>query len=368
MQVRDLYDIIDAGAPFRLQAAYDNAGLILGSPDDEVHGVLLCLDVVHETVEEAARLGANLVLSHHPPIFRAIKRLDPQRHASILAAIRMDMDLLAAHTNFDAAPCGLDAFIVDRLGLTDVQILELHETEPLLKVTTFVPPDFREALLEAMFAAGAGHTGAYSHTSFSAKGVGGFLPEAGTHPFLGREEEMTYTDEDRVETIVPAHALSAVLQAVHEAHPYEEPAIDVLEEKIQGRPFAGFGHVGNLPHSMAPGEFVAFVKSFFDISVLPVAGNFPDRIGRIAFCSGAGSTLVPLAQKVGADVFITGDVTYHPALDIAQTGGCVAIIDHYSTERFFGPAMEQLLRSSDHAEELPPLYQSRENYQPVHLW
>ncbi len=368
MQIRDLYALIDAEAPFRLQEEYDNAGLIVGSMEDEVHGILLCLDVVHETVEEAGRLGADLIISHHPPIFRAIRRLDPVRQAAVLAAIRMDIGLMAVHTNFDAARSGLNAFIVRHMGLTDARMLKPRESEPLFKVTTFVPPEFREQLLEAMFAAGAGHTGSYSHTSYYTAGVGGFLPEPGTHPFIGKEQEITLVKEDRVETIVPARLLPGVLQALRNAHPYEEPAVDVFEEQLKGDPLAGFGHVGNLPHAMTPGEFVDFVKSFFGLSSLPVAGTLPDRIERVAFCSGAGTEFLPIARQAGAQVFITGDVTYHVALDAAQTGGCIAIVDHYNTEKFFGRAMEELLRSNPGNQELPPVYLSQENYQPVHLW
>lgn len=368
MRIRELYDLIDTVAPFRLQEGYDNAGLIVGSMDDEVRGVLLCLDVTHETVEEADRVGANLILSHHPPIFRAIKKLDPIQHSALLAAIRMDMALLAVHTNFDAAPDGLNTFVARRMGLTDLRILEFHESERLYKVVTFVPPEFREQVLEAMFAAGAGHTGSYSCTSFRTAGTGGFVPDPGAHPFVGEENAMTSVAEDRVETIVSGRDLASVLKALRGAHPYEEPAVDVFEEHLPGRSLAGFGHLGKLPHVMDPDEFVTFIKSFFALSVLPVAGTLPQAIEQVAFCSGSGSSLLPAASKAGAQVLITGDLTYHRALDVAQGGSCVAIVDHYSSERFFAAAMEEALRSAAGERALPPLHQSTADYQPVRFW
>ncbi len=368
MRIRELYDLINTVAPFRLQEEYDNAGLIVGSMDDDVHGVLLCLDVTHETVEEAGRVGANLILSHHPPIFRAIKKLDPIQHSALLAAIRMDIALLAAHTNFDAAPDGLNAFVAHRIGLTDLRILEPHESERLYKVVTFVPPEFREQVLEAMFAAGAGHTGSYSHASFRTAGTGGFMPDPGAHPFVGEENVMTSVAEDRVETIVSGRDLESVLKALRGAHPYEEPAVDVFEECLPGSPLAGLGHVGRLPHAMGPEEFVTFIKLFFGLPVLPVAGTLPEAIERVAFCSGSGSSLLPAAGRAGAQVLITGDVTYHRALDASQDGGCVAIVDHYSSERFFAAAMEDALRSAAGDRELPPLHQSTADYQPVRFW
>src|SRR5450756_957348 len=368
MRIRELYDLIDTVAPFRLQEEYDNAGLIVGSMDDEVRGVLLCLDVTHETVEEADRAGANLILSHHPPIFRAIKKLDPIQHSALLVAVRMNMALLAVHTNFDAVADGLNAFVARRMGLTDLGILELHESERLYKVVTFVPPEFREQVLDAMFSAGAGHTGSYSRTSFRVAGTGGFVPDPGTHPFVGEENAMTTVAEDRIETIVSGRDLASALKALRGAHPYEEPAVDVFEEHLPGRPLAGFGHMGRLPHAMGPEEFVAFIKSFFALSVLPVAGILPEVIERVAFCSGSGSSLLPAANRAGAQVLITGDVTYHEALDVSQRGGCVVIVDHYSSERFFAAAMEETLRSAAGDREVPPLHQSAADYQPGRFW
>ena len=365
MRIQELYDLVDTVAPFRLQKEYDNAGLIVGSMDDEVRGVLLCLDVTHETVEEADRVGASAILSHHPPIFRAIRKLDSVRHSALLAAIRMDVALMAAHTNFDAAEDGLNAYVARRMGLTDLRVLELHESERLYKVVTFIPPEFREQVLEAMFAAGAGHAGSYSRTSFRAAGTGGFVPDPGTHPFIGEENALTSVEEDRVETIVSGADLPSVLSALRAAHPYEEPAVDVFEEHLPGRPVAGFGHLGNLPHVMGPGEFVTFIKSFFALPVLPVAGSLPGAIERVAFCSGSGSSLLEAAIGAGAQVVITGDVTYHEALEVSQCGDCVAIVDHYSSERFFAAAMEEGLRRAVGDRELPPLFKSTVDYQPV---
>lgn len=368
MRVQEVYDLIDSVAPFRLQESYDNAGLIVGSMDDDVRGILLCLDVTNETVEEASRLGANLIVSHHPPIFRAIKRLDSVQHSALLAAIRMDIGLLAAHTNFDAAPQGLNAFVVQAMGLGDVRILDVRESERPYKVVTFVPPEFREQVLEAVFKAGAGHIGAYADTSFRTAGTGAFRPGTGTHPFIGEEDVLASVEEERVETIVPGRRLGPVLEALRSAHPYEEPAIDVFEEHLPGAPVSGFGHVGSLPTPMDSQHFVAFVKSFFSLTVLPVVGTLPSMIERIAFCSGAGSSLIAAASSAGAQVLITGDVTYHTALDASQEGSCIAIVDHYRSEHFFAAAMEEALRSVAGARELPPLHQSTVDYQPVKFW
>ena len=368
MLIRDLYDLVDTIAPFRLQEAYDNAGLITGSMDDVIHGVLLCLDVTRETVQEASRVGADLILSHHPPIFRALKRLDPVQQSSLLEAVRMRLALMAAHTNFDASPDGLNAFIVHRMGLTGIQILQPHEFDRLFKVVTFVPPEFRDKLLDAMFAAGAGHVGSYARTSFHVGGTGGFMPEPDTHPFVGEQNAMANVEEDRIETIVPGGKLLSVLAALRTAHPYEEPAVDVFEEHLSGNPYAGIGHAGNLPVPLNSKEFIAFIKSFFSLSTVPVAGTLPDTIERVAFCSGAGSSVIPEVRPAGAQLLISGDVTYHTALDVAQSGGCVVIVDHYSSERFFAPAMEEALRKAAVSMTLPPLYQSAENYQPVTYW
>jgi len=174
----------------------------------------------------------------------------------------MNISLLSAHTNFDAAPDGLNAFVVRAMGLTDVHILDVRDRERLYKVVTFVPPEFREQVLEAMFKAGAGHIGAYADTSFRATGTGTFRPLPGSHPFTGKEHVLARVEEDRVETIVPGRSLASVLDALRSAHPYEEPAVDIFEEHLPEVPVAGFGHVGRLPHVMDPQEFTSFIKSF----------------------------------------------------------------------------------------------------------
>lgn len=365
MTVHDIYDLVDRIAPFRLQEEYDNAGLIVGAMNDPVHGILLCLDVTRETVSEADDRGADLILSHHPAIFKPIRRLDTVLQASVLAAIRHGFALLAAHTNFDTSPDGLNAFIVERMGLTDVRILQPRSVTCLYKVVTFVPSEFRDAVLEAMFAAGAGRAGSYSHASFHMSGTGGFLPEQGAHPFLGEPGRLSSVREDRIETIATEADLPAVLDALRRTHPYEEPAIDVFREHLPARETAGMGHAGNLPAPMSSTEFTAYAKAFFGVPVVGVIGRLPETVRRIALCSGAGSSVIPAVRPSGAEVLISGDITYHTALEVSQSGGCVMLVDHYSTERFFAPAMEEALRRSSPDTELPPLYQSAKEYQPL---
>ncbi len=365
MRTRDLYNVVDAFAPFRFQEDYDNAGLVIGAQEDELRGVLLCLDVTHETVEEARALGANLILSHHPPIFKALKKLDPTQNGALMAAIRMEMDILVAHTNFDASPRGLNAYVVEQMGLTDVHMLDVREQYRWFKVVTFVPAEFRDNVLNAMFRAGAGQVGLYSHTSFRVGGIGAFVPGTGTHPHVGSPKTLTEVAEDRVETIATEQCVAAVVDAVRHAHPYEEPVIDVFEEHVATGPSRGIGHVGEFPEALSQEAFVAFIKSFFNVRILPVAGTLPATVERVAFCSGSGSSLASAAVKAGAQVLITGDVTYHTALDVAQTGACIVIVDHYSSERFFGAAMERALREEAGDMDLPPLYQSTADYQPV---
>jgi dinuclear metal center YbgI/SA1388 family protein len=370
VRIGDFYEMIDTAAPFDLQEEYDNAGIITGSPDDQVRAVLLCLDAVTGTVEEARRKGANLMIVHHPPIFRPIKRLDAIEQAALLAAVRLDIAILAAHTNYDAAADGLNAYVVGRMGLEDPSILEVSQRARHYKIVTFVPREFRERVLQAMFSAGAGRVGGYSETSFCTAGTGSFRPEEGTHPFVGQQGELTHVEEDRIETIVQQSRLTDALVALRQVHPYEEPAIDVFEERLLQAPAAGFGHVGNLPRPLSGSDFIQYVKTFFGVSSVPVAGVLPDTISRIAFCSGAGTSLLASARRAGAQVLISGDLKYHEALDAAQSGGCMVVVDHYSTERFFGEAMEKTLTAVAHSrgEELPALYRSDEEYQPVHVW
>ncbi len=324
---------LEALAPLSFQESYDNSGLQVGDPESEVTGILITLDATEEVIDEAADLGFNLVVSHHPVIFGGLKsvtgRTAPER--IVAKAIRQEIAIYSGHTNFDAIAGGVNQKMAGRLGLTGLRILDPLKGR-LKKLAVFVPHDHMEQVRTAMFDAGAGHIGGYDSCSFNLEGSGTFRGSQGTDPFVGKPGEMHREAETRVETIVPEHLLGRVLKAMVAAHPYEEVAYDVypLENETHG---AGMGMTGELEDAMDEEVFLNFVKERFGVAVIRHSVLLGKPVKRVAFCGGAGSFLLAKAIRSGADVFITGDLKYHQFFDAE---GKIVLMDigHFESEQF----------------------------------
>lgn len=329
----DIAAAIEAFAPLALQESYDNAGLQVGDASAEAKAALLCTDVTEEILDEAIARGANMVISHHPLIFRGLKRLTGRTPIEriVAKAIKHDVALYAAHTNIDSVSQGVSAHAAAKLGLTDVEILAPHRSK-LLKIVVFVPTAHAMAVKEAMWAAGAGHIGNYDSCSYSMTGTGTFRAQSGAKPYVGTEGELHSEPEERVEVIVPSWRKEAVLGAMLRVHPYEEPAYDVLA--LENDAPWGFGVVGNIPATTAM-EFLALVKATFcQIGAMSYSGSdLTQQVTRVAFCGGSGAELIGDAIAAGAQVYVTGDVKYH---DFTSHNHRIIIanIGHYESEQF----------------------------------
>lgn len=320
-------------APLSFQESYDNSGLQVGDPGMEVTGILITLDVTEGVIEEAIRLGFNLVLSHHPVIFGTLKsltgRTGPER--IIAKAIRHGIAIYSGHTNFDAIPEGVNLSFAGRLGLTNLRTLD-PKTDQLKKLAVFVPHEHLEKVRSAMFEAGAGQIGAYDSCSFNLEGRGTFRGSEETDPFVGEPGEMHQEPETRVETIVPAHLVNRVVRAMVSAHPYEEVAYDIypVENEYEG---AGAGMSGELEDAMDEEIFLNFVKDRFGLTVIRHSALLGKPVKKVAFCGGAGGFLLGKAIRSGADVFITGDLKYH---QFFEADGRIVMMDigHFESEQF----------------------------------
>ncbi|EIM77291.1 NGG1p interacting factor 3 protein, NIF3 [Nitritalea halalkaliphila LW7] len=331
--IRELLSALETLAPPAYQESYDNAGLIVGDADAEVRGVLCALDVTEEVVEEAIRLGCNLIVAHHPIVFKGLKRLTGANYVerTVLKAIRADVALYAIHTNLDAVLEGVNGALLARLGVHKGRILA-PKGEQLLKLITFVPHAHREAVSEALFQAGAGQMGAYSACSFYSEGTGTFKGGPDSQAFVGEKGQLHREPESKLEVLLPRHRQSAVLRALLQAHPYEEVAYDLLalENRLQE---VGSGMVGELPEPMEPVDFLHAMKKQLDLvtfkhTALPAAGK---KIRRVAVCGGSGIFLLGAAKAAGADIFITSDIKYHEFFD-ADNQLILCDIGHYESE------------------------------------
>jgi dinuclear metal center YbgI/SA1388 family protein len=341
-RVADWVGLVDARYPERDAQGWDATGLQVGHPDDPVRRVLVTLDVTDAVLDEAAEQGADLVLAHHPLLFRPLERLTPATAAGHLAlrAARERRAVLAAHTNLDAALPGTTAPIVDLLDLRDVRPLQpLEPPDPReVKLVTFAPHEATAGVLAALSAAGAGHIGDYDHCSFRVAGTGTFRPSAAASPALGQRQQRNEVAEDRIEVVVRRADLAAVVEALVAAHPYEEVAYDCypLVSPPTGK---GIGRVGRLADPLPLRTVADRLAAGLPSPRLRVAGALDRRVERVAACGGAGDGLIAAASAAGADLYVTGDLRHHPALDAAAAG--LALIDagHYATEAPALPAM-----------------------------
>ncbi|MBX0289423.1 Nif3-like dinuclear metal center hexameric protein [Hymenobacter sp. HSC-4F20] len=339
--VQDLARVLERAAPLAYQESYDNAGLQCGDPQMEVRGVLIALDCTPAVVDEAVRRGCNVVVAHHPLIFKPLKRLTGANEVeqTLLKAIRHEVALYAAHTNLDNVRHGVNRKLADKLGLTNLRILD-PKPGLLAKLITYVPLAHTEAVLQALYRAGAGQVGDYSGCSFRTEGTGTFTPGAGTDPFIGRQDKPETVREERVEVLLPLHLQHTALRALRQAHPYEEVAYEIirLENTTQD---VGAGMIGDLPEALSPREFRQRLKQALGVPVVKHT-EFEGPIKKVAVCGGAGSFLIGKARAAGADAYVTGDLKYH---EYFASEGRLLLCDvgHFESEQFTGEIFRDLL-------------------------
>ncbi len=329
--------------PAALQEGYDNSGLQTGTLDRSATGVLLSVDVNEEVVEEAAGLGFNLIITHHPLIFTPLKRVSDgcpvQR--TVVSAIKNDVTIYTLHTNLDSIYGGVSFKMAEKLQMTGCEVLSPLPRK-LVKLVTFVPHNDIERVSEALFAAGAGHIGDYDSCSYQLSGEGTFRGGDNTNPHVGMRGELHREPEIRFETILPEYLASAVVRALKEAHPYEEPAYDIYP-LLNEWDRAGLGAVGMLPQETTPEEFLKLLKETFGTPMLRYTTPAAKMIQRVALCGGVGVSLLRAAISQGADAFVTADIKYH---QFAEAEGRVLLIDagHWETERYSMEIVDGLLK------------------------
>ncbi len=345
VKCREVVAWLEELAPPFLAQEGDLVGLLVGDPEEEVEKLLVTLEVTPEVVAEARATGAKLLVSHHPPERKPPFPLRADLFPGDLfyELARFGIGLFVAHTNLDAAPGGVGDVLVRRLGLREVAVLCVTYEERLFKVVVFVPRGFEEKVREAMCAAGAGFLGKYRDCTFQAPGTGTFRPLPGASPFLGRIGELERVEEVRLETVVPEQKLGAVLRALAEAHPYEEVAYDVYPLRNPGVKY-GLGRVGMLAEPRPLGVFAEGVRELLGVREVRVAGDLERAVARVAVCPGSGMGLLEQAVAAGAEVYLTGDVRHHEALEALRRGLSIIDAGHHATERLIVPVVADYLR------------------------
>ncbi|MGB9303468.1 MAG: Nif3-like dinuclear metal center hexameric protein [Mycobacterium sp.] len=335
VRLRDVIDVLDQAYPPQLAQSWDSVGLVCGDPAEVLDSVTIAVDATPPVVDEVPEAG--LLLAHHPLLLRGVDTVaaSTPKGALIHRLIRTGRSLFTAHTNADSASPGVSDALAHALGLTVEAVLEpVSPAGGLDKWVIYVPGEHAEAVQAAVFEAGAGHIGDYSHCSWSVAGTGQFLPHDGASPTIGSVGTVERVAEDRFEVVAPARARSAVLSAMRAAHPYEEPAFDIFA--LAAPPGdAGLGRIGTLPQPEPLRDFVARVGAALPQTSWGVrAAGDPDALlSRVAVCGGAGDSLLGNAAAADVQAYVTADLRHHPADEHCRASQ-VALIDvaHWASE------------------------------------
>lgn len=344
--VRKMVELIEELAPIEYALDSDASGLLLGDPVAEVRRVLLALDLTPAVLQEAIDCGSELLVLHHPPLFRPVQQLRYDRLPGklLLRAVGAGLAIYAAHTSLDVAPGGINDVFAHRLGLEQVSVLAETGRERLYKVVVFVPEGHEDAIRNALSDAGAGHIGNYSHCTFQTAGVGTFRPLAGSNPFIGETGELERVVEIRLETIVPASKRERVIAAMQAVHPYEEVAYDIYPLANHGLP-RGLARAGKLASPVSVDDFAGHVRSALGLDRVRVAGE-PRMVSTVAVCSGRlAPSLIEEALDCGVELLVAGEIRYHELLQAIQSGLVVFEVGHYCSEELVLPYLAEQLQT-----------------------
>ncbi|WAA13931.1 Nif3-like dinuclear metal center hexameric protein [Fervidibacillus halotolerans] len=317
----EIIQLFEQFSPKRLAMEGDKIGLQIGRLNRRVKNVLVALDVTEEVAKEALEKDVQLIIAHHPPIYRPLAniRTDTPQGRMIEILMKHEIAVYAAHTNLDVATGGLNDWLADALQLTDREVLVPTGEIPLKKLVVFAPVEDADRIRTAIGNAGAGAIGNYRHCSFTVEGTGRFQPGEDANPYIGSVGKLEAVREARIEAIFPENIEKALIKAMLQAHPYEEPAYDVYPLALEGEVY-GLGRIGYLPEEMTLREFARFVKNVLDAKGVRVIGNLEEKVKKVAVLGGDGNKYYSWALRKGADVYVTGDMYYHTAIDAKNEG------------------------------------------------
>ena len=347
MQIKELVNFLERYFPTALQEDYDNSGFQLGDGNQILKGVLTCVDVTEEVIDEALENDANFIVSHHPVIFSGLKSLTGKNYVEriVMKALQNNIAIYSAHTNLDNSGKGVNIKLAEKLGLKDVQILRPMEAQ-LVKLVFFVPNANANKVRNAVFESGAGQIGNYDSCSYNLKGQGTFRAGEGTDPYVGEKGKLHFEDETRVETVFPKYKTNKVLKTLFESHPYEEVAYD-LYPLNNSYTEEGAGVIGFLSESMNESDFLSFLKKSFETDCVRYTKHLQKPVKKVAIGGGSSGFLLGDAKKAGADAFISADFKYHQFFD-ADNAILIADIGHYESEKVTKEIFYEVLTENFH--------------------
>lgn len=344
--VADILDAVEQLAPPRFAFSFDKVGLQVGDANSEASALLVTLDLCPDSLDAAIRLGANVVVAHHPLIFTPISSLTGQDRTERLvqALIQRDCSFIAAHTNWDCAEGGINDVLAQKLGLNRIEEFGSTSKAGQLKLVTFVPIEATERVIGALARAGAGKIGHYDNCAFVTEGQGRFRGNEASNPAIGKPGVLETVRENRVEVVLPESLTSLCISALRGSHPYEEPAYDLYRvEGFSGHPI---GRIGSLPNPLNASSFMDLISDKLNTVCRAWHPQRSKPLTKVAVVGGAGSDEWRNALKAGADTLVTGEVRHHHGIEASEEGLLVIEAGHYATEQPGVRALGESLQSN----------------------
>jgi dinuclear metal center YbgI/SA1388 family protein len=339
----DIYGFLKKIAPLEFAESYDNPGLLAGDSQRQITRVLIALDITKELCKEADCKGAELVISHHPIIFKPVSSVLKNGVTAVLwELVNRGLTAICMHTNLDIAPGGVNDTLAQVLDLNKTGCLLVTGKSAHKKIAVFVPDEYAGKVRAAMAQAGAGRLGNYDQCAYETEGTGYFRPLEGANPFIGEVDSGTSVKENKVEAICAAEDVEAVIAAMRRVHPYEEPAYDIFEDSAVSEA-RGIGMLAELKQAMPLNDFAHFVSGKLSAGGVRVC-RASDDVRRVALCSGAWDDELTLcAQQGGADTILTGEIKHSAMLLALSLGLNVVAAGHFATENVICAKLAQTL-------------------------
>ncbi|MBN8567570.1 MAG: Nif3-like dinuclear metal center hexameric protein [Flavobacteriales bacterium] len=333
MQLHTITPILEALAPLAYAEDFDNVGLLVGNPQQEISGILVCHDALEAVVDEAIQKKCNLIVCFHPILFSGLKKITGKTYVErvVMKAIKHDIAIYAVHTALDNHPEGVNKIICNQLGLKKTKILVPKE-KFIRKLVTFTIPENHQQVRNALFEAGAGSIGNYEDCSFNSKGIGTYMGNEHSNPEIGERFEFVESEEIKIEVTYEKHLEAKILKALFTHHVYEEVAYEIYELQNQHQNI-GLGRIGELENEMPERDFLQYVKEKMKCENIRHSVFMNKPIKKVAVLGGAGSFAIQQAKKMGADAFLTADLKYHQFYE-AENQLLLADIGHYESERY----------------------------------
>lgn len=333
MIIQDITNYLEKLAPLNYAESFDNVGLLVGNYQTTITNILVTLDTLEETIDEAIEKNCNLIISFHPIIFSGLKKLNGNSYVErvVLKAIKNDIAIYATHTALDNTPAGVSGKMCETLGLKNTHVL-IPKKGILKKLTTFAPTNTAQNLRNNLFEAGAGAIGNYDKCSFSSNGESTFRGNENSTPVIGKKGIVHTEKEVKISVIFEIKNESAILKSLFKNHPYEEVSYEVISlENVHQN--IGMGMIGEFETAKTETDFLVFLKQTMKTDCIRHSNLLNRKIKKVAVLGGSGSFAISNAKMAGADAYVSADFKYHDFFT-AEKSILLADIGHYESEQF----------------------------------